>query len=84
MLEKFGSGRFCSRACANSHVKHGKYTNENVKNRKTKSNKKSHNQLLKEYILSPPKCLICGKTLAYEKRARKTCSKNCCSKYLSK
>lgn len=84
MTEKYGSGRFCSRECANSHVKHGKYTNENIKNRKAKSNKQSHSQLLKEYILNQPKCQVCGEILTYEKRNRKTCSKDCCSKYLSK
>ena len=63
MTEKYGSGRFCCKSCANSHIKHGKYTKELLQN---KSKRKTHREAYAEYLENPPKCLICGEILTYE------------------
>lgn len=57
MTKKFGSGRFCSRSCANSRIK-----SEQTKQKISKSVKNSH--LNKRHPLKAVKyCKICGKKL---------------------
>ena len=80
MTEKFGSGRFCCRACANSHI----ITNEQKeKISKTLREKvrpeKSPKTLItiENYNKNPKHCSICGKILPFEKRYLKTCSEKC-------
>lgn len=91
MIEKFGSGRFCSRSCANSKVRPDnvrKKISESVK--KTYENidksifQKSHKECLMKYLSNPSHCKVCGKILSYEKRFRKTCSQECFTKQISK
>lgn len=84
MVEKFGSGRFCSRACANSHD-----YSEETRNKTSASLVALHkantsvdhkvmvNKNRANYESSPQKCSICGNILPYEKRFRKTCSDEC-------
>ena len=96
MTEKYGSGRFCCRACANTR-KHSEETKNKIaktisslsgqiqtKRKKVKRhfNKKSQY----EYEKSPAYCTICGKKLPYEKRKYKTCGRNtpCYKMQLSK
>lgn len=83
MTEKFGSGRFCSRACANSRklsdetkakihataARNHKFYTININAEKAR--------LL--YNEKPNFCKICGKQLPYELRYRKTCSSECLS-----
>ena len=82
MVEKFGSGRFCCKSCANSKI-HSEETrrkiSESVKRSETK-NKTSenvHERCIAEYNLNPNRCVTCGAILSYENRGRKTCSKEC-------
>ena len=86
MTEFYGSGRFCSRACANSRyiskeikekisnsIKSSEIFINNIKNNPDRIREKS----IQEYNKNPRRCTICGKILSYELRNRKTCSKEC-------
>lgn len=77
MTEKFASGRFCSRSCANSRT-HSKETKEKIGNT-------IHNNKKQQYNKNPNFCEICGKKLPYEflRRRKHTCSDECYSKLLS-
>ena len=77
MTEYFGSGRFCSRACANTR-NHSIETKEKIK----KSFEEKNKELLNKYYKNPKRCVICGNIINYECSRRKTCSKKC--KYLLK
>lgn len=86
MTEKFGSGRFCSKQCANSR------TNSGPKSKKVKSLNasqieiKTHLKKLaeEEYNKDPKLCPICGEKLPYSKRNRHTCGKkDCVGSYIS-
>lgn len=93
MTEKFGSGRFCSRSCAN-----GKQQSEATKNKiklalsgtsghasawTLESRAKLHSKYVAAYLVSPNYCKVCGSVLAYEKRTNSTCSTVCKSALLS-
>jgi hypothetical protein len=89
MTEKFGSGRFCSRACANTR-EHSQETLNKISASLTgivPINKalvtQARTQHIKEsYELSPAFCKICGKILPFEQRFHKTCSESCYLKAL--
>lgn len=76
MAEKFGSGRFCCRACANSK-EHSEETKEKISlslnnNQIFKQNKlKIHNKVYLDYQKNPKKCIICNKIIPFEKRFNK-------------
>lgn len=82
MTEKYGSGRFCSRSCANSR-------NQSVETRskialqvsKTieKQGYKIRQQNESKYLENPNRCVICGSILSYDNRLKLTCSKQCYS-----
>ena len=76
MTEKFGSGRFCSRACANTRV-----LSDEVKKKIGISVKKISEDISenckKDYLKNPNKCIVCGNILPYEDRYRSTCSDIC-------
>lgn len=89
VTKKFGSGKFCSRNCANGR-KHSEETKQKIsieaKNNhsgwnslQSRLNRKQNFEKIKqEYYKNPNKCKICGKTLDYNRRKRKTCgNKNC-------
>lgn len=89
MTEKFGSGRFCSRACANSR-NHSEESKE--KTSKTMSeylfgatliSKLNHKTNLETYLSNPSYCQICNTFLPYEHRNWKTCGPDCKKKLLS-
>lgn len=84
MTEKYGSGRFCCKSCANSHVKHGRYINNILQAKKHLSIKSTHKYQLEKYLSNIPKCVICGKSLEYKKRKNKTCCPECKNILLSK
>ena len=91
MTEKYGSGRFCCRSCANSHEMS---ENTKAKIRETSKlvarNKRTdefkHSILLKnqaKYYEHPKYCKYCGAILTYENRHRSTCSDECLKLALS-
>lgn len=55
MTEKFGSGRFCSRACANAR-KHSDETKQKIANKVSKTKRSSGKKVINFYT-----CKICGK-----------------------
>ncbi len=88
MAEYYGSGRFCSRKCANTRV-HSEETKKKISEsmksvdithfiRACKlANIKRCGYTEEHYYNNPNHCKICGKELSYEKRCRKTCSEEC-------
>lgn len=81
MTEKFGSGRFCCRSCANSHVVTQK---QKDKTSKTLKDRNLHKLNLQKYSENPKYCVICGKKLSWKKRFNKVCCKRCQNIYSSK
>lgn len=74
MTEKFGSGRFCSRTCANSR---------NMSNETKNKIKKSFSKLIRpKKLVQALKCVVC-ESLFYTSNFRKTCSDECFHKLLS-
>lgn len=86
MTEKYGSGRFCSRACANSRV-HSKESKQKTSEiLKVKSKIKGHiskEDYINQYNQSPKKCIICNNSLPYSQRMHKTCGPECKKTLLS-
>ena len=76
MLEKFGSGRFCSRSCANTR-EHSKDTLYKIKQSITLYSDNIQNDNINKYNENPSLCKICGSKLDYAQRERKTCSEQC-------
>ena len=87
MLEKFGSGRFCSKTCANRR-KVTKETREKISERIAMlagaTTQVKRNNLICKYLAAPNFCIICGATLPFELRTRKTCSDSCLAVYQRK
>lgn len=79
MTEKFGSGRFCSRVCANSKNISEK-TKEKISKTLFKQGIKIRKNNIEKYNLNPNYCVVCGKPLSYDKRNNKTCCKKCLRK----
>lgn len=81
MISKFGSGRFCSRACANSREQTPEV---NSKRSKTSSQTKQHTinvrhiQALNTYLNKPKVCPICNEIISYKNRYKNTCGKETC------
>lgn len=82
MVVKFGSGRFCSRSCANSREQKPE---NNLKRRLTlRNNEKRKAALTKKrleardtYYQNPTHCAVCGKVLSYEYRHHQVCCRKC-------
>lgn len=80
MTEYFGSGRFCSRSCANSCIQ---TPEDRLKKRLSailsykKDSKKIEANKVDKYEQNPKFCKCCGKKISYNNRKRKTCSKEC-------
>ena len=83
MTEKYSSGRFCCRSCANTR-KHSEETKSKLSSATKNSASIRKIKLLVEYEQNPKFCSICGKTLPYDKRNRKTCSDECFKLLISK
>ena len=81
MTSKFGSGRFCSRACANSREQTPEL---NLKRSKTSNRTKQHTisirhiQALNTYLDKPKVCPICNEIISYKNRYKNTCGKETC------
>ena len=90
MTEKFGSGKFCSRSCANSRthsaetkLKIGiKFATVTRAGKAISTSKQNSLEKQNIYNQNPNFCKICGSSLPYEKRFRKTCSEICHQKSL--
>lgn len=91
MFSKYGSGRFCSKACANSHLKKNKVVGFHIpisNNRPPKEcwkygtaeafRKARRAESISQFLIKAPRCKICGALLSYEKRCRKTCGSETC------
>lgn len=78
MYSIYGSGRFCSKKCANSR-KLTDLSKEQMKKTRQKTLKSKQKIKMDEYYLNPKRCVVCKKELPYEKKHRKTCSKKCLS-----
>lgn len=87
MTEKFGSGRFCSRTCANIR-EHSEETRNKIRasvqssiRTESKASKLRYEKVMAEsqaaYENNAKKCSVCGQSLPYEKRFRKTCCNEC-------
>lgn len=82
MTARYGSGRFCSQNCANSHLV-TKQTRDKISEGLRTSVALQNDVItrkqtaLKEYYSNPIKCCICDTVIPYEKRYRKTCSDKC-------
>lgn len=74
MTEYYGSGRFCSQACANTR-KHSNETKEKL--RRASTGRPNNLTYITKYELNPKFCKFCGKKLSYEARYRTYCSKDC-------
>lgn len=93
MTEYYGSGRFCSKSCANSR-QHDKKEREAISksircSEKFSTNNRIKNQRrieesTKKYNLNPKYCVECGKIINYKNRHRITCSNKCKLKYISR
>ena len=78
MLEKYGSGRFCSKACANSR-KHSEESRNKVSNTLKAKHIISTNKLkaIEKYNLNPKHCKYCGVIIPYSNRRYNYCSIEC-------
>lgn len=81
MIEYFGSGRFCSRSCANSRIQ---TSEDKLKKRLSailsyskKDSKKIEANKINKYEQNPKICKCCGGKISYNDRHRTTCSKEC-------
>lgn len=95
MTEKFGSGRFCSRSCANSRERteeQKKKIGASVVTTYKSSGKEAQTiarkaledaQSRKHYENNPMYCIVCGTKLPYEKRNSRSCSMECRNRYIS-
>ena len=84
MTEKYGSGRFCSRACANSRT-HDEETKQKISESVLRTFElnpdKFPNVTSREtYYLNPKRCIICDAILPFERRKRKLCASEECAK----
>lgn len=82
MTEKYGSGRFCCRACANSHAVTSSQK-EIVGLKISDYHKKIKDEKIAKYLTSPNRCQICGKQLDYEHRNNLVCGRACQNKLTS-
>lgn len=98
MTEKFGTGQFCSRACANTR-KHSDETRSkiakstaafyNISNLAESPSDitclplRQHYDSVLNYEKLPSYCTVCNTVLPYDKRHNKTCSKECKKKLAS-
>ena len=76
MTEKFGSGKFCSRACANTR-EHSTETKQKIQQGVAGQAQNKHVEAKQAYLLAPKQCTVCGKVLPYSMRFRVTCSEEC-------
>lgn len=88
MTEKYGSGRFCCRSCANARH-HSEDTKQKIKasfhktidSRTTEEKLHIRNQIINrckdEYMKNPCYCKVCGNLVPYERKNKNYCSREC-------
>ena len=80
MTTKYGSGRFCSKACANTR-KHSAETVEKIRASSIQASPswqaKIRNIREAEYLQNPNFCVVCEKLLPYDLKDRVTCCDEC-------
>ena len=83
MSKKYGSGRFCSKFCANSK-QHSNETKGKIsasaKIKGAVKHKKAGIENIQKYYDNPNYCCICNNKLSFKQRFRKTCNKECLRK----
>jgi hypothetical protein len=73
----YGSGRFCSRSCANTR-QHSEETKAKIgKSGLNRVYKRDISKNIISYERNTNRCTQCGKALSYNMRFRKTCSDEC-------
>lgn len=79
MTEYYGSGRFCSKSCANTRhqstetrEKISKRTSEALLSRGVKDSN------MCKYLMNPKYCAICGKQIEYDRRYSNVCEDETC------
>lgn len=81
MTEKFASGRFCSRSCANSHVR-TEESKQRTQISSLNSGIKLHKKYKSKYETNPKFCPVCNEIIPYNNRHRKTCGSPKCISWL--
>jgi len=77
MIEKFGSGRFCSRACANSRKQTTEANwqrSQTLKKGFNADKYKVHKLTEAEYCDAPKLCLDCGHPIEFKRRYANVCA----------
>ena len=79
MTEKYGSGKFCSKSCANSSRTVSSETKQKISQslRHNHNGRKQQIAAQKYYQENLKYCTICGKPIPYENRRKDTCSTEC-------
>lgn len=80
MTEKFGSGRFCSRNCANKRVQSNR-TKTKISIKIKLHSVLKHQHTKDNYDSNPKYCKYCAQKIPYERRYYSTCSKECSINY---
>lgn len=83
MTEKFGSGRFCSVACANGKTQTSEtkeLISQRVKLSAIESGKRRRENNIRKYEADPNHCSVCSTALPYDRRMYKTCGNTDCLK----
>jgi hypothetical protein len=77
--EKFGSGRFCSRACANSRER-PEATRKKISISCSNTNKAKQvkQRNISIYNENPKYCLVCNTKIEYDRRFANTCTNRAC------
>lgn len=73
MTAKFGSGRFCSRSCANVREQSDEINTKRSKTIKAKANLLSEDDKRANYYKHPKICSDCGGIIEFERRNLKIC-----------
>lgn len=78
-IEKFGSGRFCSRACANSR-EHSDATKKKISRSCSDANraKQTKQKNVSIYNENPKYCVVCNTKIEYDRRFANTCTNRDC------
>lgn len=72
MTEKFGSGIYCCRSCANKRT-HSDTTRAKIQRSLASFNENNEEQRKEEYYKNPKLCKYCNNAIPYELRDNKTC-----------
>lgn len=81
MTEKYGSGRFCCKSCANTRnlsVQTKQLISDSVSSSLKDIAKERHLASVYSYNQNPARCIICNCVLEYNNRNRKVCDKPEC------